>query len=439
MAKVSPVYRGTPADDPKGFQPEAIGNYVAKSDVADLDNVYLSDQGWVYRHFKPRADDPEAYWDEIIWAGDVSGPGPANDATPTLVPATPEANDPVGIFGAESQTFQSPPLDPLGDGIQFVTGPYPSSSSTIGTVRLNSDDTVDATQAIPFTLLVGGTLANTDTYKWEVTGPATATFSAGTQTGTFTGNTPAQGNVSITFPEKGSYTVKCTLTSVSGDGLESEGVKQVGVEEHIAQPVLGTVKVTGNASPQAGIGIQYTVNVEGGTATDSDITGRTWTAVLKSDGSTTAPNVQITQPDPDGDKATAKVVFQAATACVETLIKCSVAATTASNTPQVGQLEVLPHTVIGDGTVAGGNTTVAKDAATAAYSVTFTGASNPAPNDLVYAWTSDIAGSFSSASSATPTFTPTAAGTGEVKCTVTSANAEPGTSICTAKALTVTE
>ena len=101
------VYRGTPADDPKGFQPEAIGNYKAKSDVADLDNIYLSDQGWVYRHFKPRADDAEAYWDEIIWAGDVSGPGPANDATPTLVPATPEANDPVGIFGAESQTFQS--------------------------------------------------------------------------------------------------------------------------------------------------------------------------------------------------------------------------------------------------------------------------------------------------------------------------------------------
>ena len=101
MAKVSPVYRGGPGDDPKGFQPEAIGNYVAKSDVADLDNIYLSDQGWVYRHFKPRADDPEAYWDEIIWAGDVSGPGPANDATPSLVPATPEANDPVGIFGAE--------------------------------------------------------------------------------------------------------------------------------------------------------------------------------------------------------------------------------------------------------------------------------------------------------------------------------------------------
>ena len=75
-------------DDP-GFQTQAVGNYPDASTVADKDNIYLSEQGWAYRHYKNA--EKTKYWDEIIWAGFVS-----DDVTENL---------PVGIFGGDQQTF----------------------------------------------------------------------------------------------------------------------------------------------------------------------------------------------------------------------------------------------------------------------------------------------------------------------------------------------
>ena len=111
MAKVSPVYRG---DDP-GFQTQAVGAYPIKSDVADKDNIYLSDQGWVYRHFK-NATKTE-WWDEVIWAGDVTNP--------------PSENDPVDQFGDPTPEFL------FGDGYQPTSGPYPGIDATIGAATIS--------------------------------------------------------------------------------------------------------------------------------------------------------------------------------------------------------------------------------------------------------------------------------------------------------------
>lgn len=61
------------------------------SNVYDKDNVYLSDQGWAYRHFK---GDGSSYYDEILVAGEV----PVGDS--------PDA------FGTASPTFL------VGDGVQ---------------------------------------------------------------------------------------------------------------------------------------------------------------------------------------------------------------------------------------------------------------------------------------------------------------------------------
>ncbi len=61
------------------------------SNVYDKDNVYLSDQGWAYRHFK---GDGTAFWDEVLVAGEV----PAGDS--------PDA------FGTASPTFL------VGDAVQ---------------------------------------------------------------------------------------------------------------------------------------------------------------------------------------------------------------------------------------------------------------------------------------------------------------------------------
>lgn len=65
----------------------------ASNPVFDLDNVYLSDRGWAYRHYK--TEDKSEFWDELLVAGNVA----ASD--------TPDA------FGAASPNFET------GDGAQM--------------------------------------------------------------------------------------------------------------------------------------------------------------------------------------------------------------------------------------------------------------------------------------------------------------------------------
>lgn len=59
----------------------------ASNPVFDIDNVYLSNQGWALRHY--RREDKSLYWDEILVAGEVD-PSDSPDA-----------------FGAASPTFES--------------------------------------------------------------------------------------------------------------------------------------------------------------------------------------------------------------------------------------------------------------------------------------------------------------------------------------------
>ena len=65
----------------------------ASNPVFDLDNVYLSDRGWAYRHYK--TEDKSEFWDELLVAGNVA----SSD--------TPDA------FGAASPNFET------GDGAQM--------------------------------------------------------------------------------------------------------------------------------------------------------------------------------------------------------------------------------------------------------------------------------------------------------------------------------
>ena len=50
-------------------QKRDIGNAKVASDSYDIDNIYLSEEGWVYRHFKN--SEKTLWWDEIIVAGQV--------------------------------------------------------------------------------------------------------------------------------------------------------------------------------------------------------------------------------------------------------------------------------------------------------------------------------------------------------------------------------
>ena len=49
-----------------------LGNYRPESSAADIDNIFFTEEGWVYRHFKGDPRDPKTrFWDEIIVAGEV--------------------------------------------------------------------------------------------------------------------------------------------------------------------------------------------------------------------------------------------------------------------------------------------------------------------------------------------------------------------------------
>ena len=73
-----------------------LGTTKLASDSYDIDNIYLTEEGWVYRHFK--STDGSRYWDEIIVAGEV----PAGD--------TPQATNPPKLG-----TVAAPPYE-TGDG-----------------------------------------------------------------------------------------------------------------------------------------------------------------------------------------------------------------------------------------------------------------------------------------------------------------------------------
>ncbi len=57
-----------------------IGTSKIASDSYDTNNIFLTDQGWVYRHWKGDPLDLDArYWDEILVAGEVDAADTEND------------------------------------------------------------------------------------------------------------------------------------------------------------------------------------------------------------------------------------------------------------------------------------------------------------------------------------------------------------------------
>ena len=403
-------------DDP-GFQTQAVGNYPDASDVADKDNIFLTDQGWVYRHYKSL--DKQKFWDEIIWAGYV------NDAV--------AANDPVDALNDDDPQFL------YGDGIKAVSGPYPKSSSTIGTVDIVGPDTGTVGAAsTSFSAHISGALANTDTWKWEVTarpsGSAVTASAFSNATGTFTGNTPASADTTFTPDVAGQYSLKLTLTSVSGDGLTSTGVQGYGAEAVDNSETIGTVTVNGQETPQAGVGITYSAS-HSGTAEDADIDSYTWSALLRGTANA-ATGVTLTLPTDSGggnlEPNQVKVIFTTQASVVPTDIKCVVvdsAATDNGSGGVSGILNVDPHFVIGLATITG-PTSLTLNSASSAYSISgYDNQSNPAPNDLTYQWSATFgggaAGTFSDATAASPTFTATAAGGVSISCVVSSAKSVP--------------
>ena len=72
-----------------------IGTAKDASDSYDKDNIFLTDEGWVYRHYKKA--DKSLFWDEIICAGEV-------DDSLTIDSVD---NTPVGAIGDATPSFET--------------------------------------------------------------------------------------------------------------------------------------------------------------------------------------------------------------------------------------------------------------------------------------------------------------------------------------------
>ena len=209
-----------------GFLAQTTGNYPDASDVADKDNIFLTESGWVYRHF--RNDAKTDFWDEIIWAG--------------YVDATVSENDPVDEIdeATANVTFL------VGDGFQYVEGPYPTSvtppaAPVIGTVGVTGPGTAVDGESKSYTVAVSGGTATGFSYTWSATG-GTVASGQGTTT------------ASITFSGAGNRTVKCSVAASDSGVTNSpqEGTKAVVVSA--AAPTTGPVTgvtMTATTSSQA--------------------------------------------------------------------------------------------------------------------------------------------------------------------------------------------
>lgn len=124
--------------------------------VLDRDNVYFSDQGWAYRHFKNAAR--TEYWDEIL----VAGQALLDDGNPDTT---------ADIFGTASPTFL------VGDGTQ------PPANSVVATGGIFGSGAFTTTT--PFTETDGSTVAVT--FSAPTGGGVTAVGTAVTSGGNMIG------------------------------------------------------------------------------------------------------------------------------------------------------------------------------------------------------------------------------------------------------------
>ena len=175
------------------------------SGAYDLDNVYLSEEGWVYRHYK-RADKSKL-WDEILFSGEVD----VNDASNNPVSAT------VSV-GANLGTDEYTPTLEIGDGkVDFDYGttedssdddgdpsppPPPPPATEIDEVTISGDAAPTEGDTKTYTATVTSTTSDI-TYAWTV--------SAGGSIDSGDGSS----SIVVTWNTSGAQTVDCQVGSTA--------------------------------------------------------------------------------------------------------------------------------------------------------------------------------------------------------------------------------
>ena len=93
-----------------------IGTSKVSSDSYDVNNIFLTDQGWVYRHWKGNPATTDRYWDEILVAGQV----PAEDENGD--PVTGDDPYEVTVYEVEAKDKDGNPILDNGVQVKISTG-----------------------------------------------------------------------------------------------------------------------------------------------------------------------------------------------------------------------------------------------------------------------------------------------------------------------------
>ena len=210
-----------------------LGTTKLASDSYDIDNIYLTDEGWVYRHFK--STDGSRYWDEIIVAGEV----PAGDS--------PQATNPPKLG-----TVANPPYE-TGDGskdweysehqVTGNPGTYTTKIVTTGGGLGVGDGETPAAGAIGD---ISGTAPGgpvlkgvAGTYTASVADDTGVTFTWTTSDGDGVLSATTGASVNITWATGGAKTVTVTATKA---GAPDTGVQKT-YNESVTEYTIGTVNI----------------------------------------------------------------------------------------------------------------------------------------------------------------------------------------------------
>ena len=149
-----------------------LGTTKIASDSYDIDNIYLTQEGWVYRHYKKT--DKSKWWDEIIVAGQVDEATnePCAETNPPKLGTLPAPSFETG--GDTYKDFEYSTQTATGGGVPTFdnTPDGADPASTIGAVTLD-DTTATATTGdeVEYTVSYDGdATADKVTYNWAVTG-----------------------------------------------------------------------------------------------------------------------------------------------------------------------------------------------------------------------------------------------------------------------------
>ena len=233
---------------------------IAASDAYDMDNVYLTEEGWVYRHYK-KADQSE-WWDEIITAGQVilpeaqGGPdtGEGDDNAPVIATVTADKN--LGTTAEGDITFET------GDGKKDYTYggngtavPPAPPAPTLDSVTLTGNTTPTEGDTETYTAGKTGTADDvqytlTSDGQGDTVSGLDVTFSstAGTRTLTLTGT-------SVEASDSKTTTLSVDVQAIPTGGASAIAYDNRSTTKNGDQTDISTTATTGTGS---GLTVSYT-------------------------------------------------------------------------------------------------------------------------------------------------------------------------------------